>query len=789
MKIIFVSIFASIVFVDFAYGYEVHTHARITTFAYSKSDLCKGNIVQDADKYLTINCTTTDEISSIGLSLKTLLGRTSNESMYYYEIIDSKQFKRQPKDSYVRLLFPKFSTSESSISKTIPDWLLRGAVREDDIIGFDYPNDDPSGNFWRVFHHFYDPVNNTGLISPIDYIKWPSGGVLPQRAPDWALGYENAFTDPQIPNRQRRNHFTIVDAREAMFRALTGRTYDDTGNVNLLIGSVDNEGNTLRKATEGDRKAYWATTFRSLGDVVHLVQDMANPQHTRNDSHNPTKDGGYAADFERYINSLAQGKPPKGLDGKKLPIFHQLKFEGYPIPKFTNYSRFWHDDLPGQVQDGKGLADYSNREFFTAGTGMGSNRYNLPPNNWQEIGYTPSKVFGRADNRIGPFSYRYLIREIKDKNETSSHDEIRITRQSLWSRGRLMATYSMDYYVYDDMVDLLIPRAVAYSAGLINYFFRGRMEIAPPKDGIYALIDHSPTHARNDAGVAYAGSAIFGFHTLKIQVKDATQYNDDTLSGGQMYAVVKYRLNRCYESDLSGERGLSGALPENCTAADFNGLEEKIAVSDPAPNGPIELTKEFKEITFTFSGDEIIPVNAHSLHLQVVYRGKLGSETDAVVVATHDIAEPTYVHLINNTDYQCVNETMTHSPGGGKAFTDIQVHINNAATAQFSLPSLPVAHFYRVVMLMEKTPYTYHMTGGLPTGSRVYLPDTIQPGSDTGITPTLPFRGTYQRDYPHLVILDNNNCKGYGDGTSDWKLLETMKDLEQKTPLPVAFPQ
>ncbi len=33
------------------------------------------------------------------------------------------------------------------------------------------------------------------------------------------------------------------------------------------------------------RHAYRATTFRALGDVLHLVQDMGQPQHTRNAAH------------------------------------------------------------------------------------------------------------------------------------------------------------------------------------------------------------------------------------------------------------------------------------------------------------------------------------------------------------------------------------------------------------------------------------------------------------------------------------------------------------------------
>lgn len=33
------------------------------------------------------------------------------------------------------------------------------------------------------------------------------------------------------------------------------------------------------------RKAYWAALFRSLGDVVHLIQDMAQPQDMRYDAY------------------------------------------------------------------------------------------------------------------------------------------------------------------------------------------------------------------------------------------------------------------------------------------------------------------------------------------------------------------------------------------------------------------------------------------------------------------------------------------------------------------------
>ncbi|BCO30781.1 hypothetical protein TspCOW1_08840 [Thiohalobacter sp. COW1] len=50
------------------------------------------------------------------------------------------------------------------------------------------------------------------------------------------------------------------------------------------------------------RKAYWATTFRALGDVLHLIQDMAQPQHTRNDLHNTDYGHGERV-YEKYTNA------------------------------------------------------------------------------------------------------------------------------------------------------------------------------------------------------------------------------------------------------------------------------------------------------------------------------------------------------------------------------------------------------------------------------------------------------------------------------------------------------
>jgi hypothetical protein len=81
--------------------------------------------------------------------------------------------------------------------------------------------------------------------------------------------------------------------------------------------------------------------------------------------------------------------------------------------------------------------------------------------------------------------------------------------------------------------------------------------------------------------------------------------------------------------------------------------EEEIVVSEPlraqgVPFGDAQ-NPLGRELSFSFSRE--LPINAWDVVLQVVYRGRLGGEEDAVVVATKDISEPTFIATYNDTDY------------------------------------------------------------------------------------------------------------------------------------------
>ncbi|MCZ2133902.1 MAG: hypothetical protein LC098_00485, partial [Burkholderiales bacterium] len=178
-------------------------------------------------------------------------------------------------------------------------WLTAGAIREDDAaVALHFPdiyigedrslandilmNDSPiGGHVNRFCNHFYDAykgASNSLEVTKYDALPYCSRTGLTGlsswgiAAPAWALALQTGTTVFQATADvgSRANHFAIADAKEAMWRAATG--YDGA-----MLMKVASNG--------AERMKYWATMFRSLGGAVHLLQDMAQPQHTRNESH------------------------------------------------------------------------------------------------------------------------------------------------------------------------------------------------------------------------------------------------------------------------------------------------------------------------------------------------------------------------------------------------------------------------------------------------------------------------------------------------------------------------
>src|SRR5690606_6807050 len=97
-----------------------------------------------------------------------------------------------------------------------------------------------------------DPINDL----PINFLGLSLG--LTIASPDWILESDGSIGRDHYADEEQK--YSYSDARQYFYEALT-----DENNLS--------------------RSFSWGKTFRSLGQVIHHIQDMAQPQHVRNDAH------------------------------------------------------------------------------------------------------------------------------------------------------------------------------------------------------------------------------------------------------------------------------------------------------------------------------------------------------------------------------------------------------------------------------------------------------------------------------------------------------------------------
>jgi len=666
-----------------AVSYEIDTHGAISKYTYDKSVQISG---ESTSLYHDMGVEQWNQQENLDMPFGEV----------YYDVFNADVHERNVFKDYGGFIIEnKLKVSPLSLR----GWLMRGAIREDDVVADSVNNgpcnirDDknPQDDLYpnppdRPLNHFYDPINDRGLNQV----------VIGEKATDWALGVENALGDPPVEDAGRRNHFTLLDAREAQYRALTGRKSSDPADPTYpVVADANKIGPGGTSVTKADRDAYWATMFRSLGDLLHMIQDMAQPQHTRNDSHldecEPFKFLVNKSIYEEYVNSRALGDTY--LLKNKIPVQTEpLIFDtepSYPIPSFNDaVSYFTTRNKDSQIMDRRGMADYSNRGFFSAGTNLYQGpfppKYDSPENNYPSYGQSTLSENWVHEPLKNHGQVVLLTNTVPDSLPNGqSVPDVPLTTygifdQFLEHRG-FIKRYTLNRYNYDAMADLLIPRAVAYGAGLLDYFFRGRLAISLPPEGIYGVIDHTQPHALisglPEKG-ASGGGGVFGFEKIILNVNNATPDIDGGLSppfvqgigAGTFRAVAHYRLNPCYTTDLSGE---ADGVVCNTNLITDPANEARIATSEAVAVSAFDNSGP-NRIEFDFSA-EPIPVNAVDLKIQVVYYGELGAEAQAIAVGMRDISEPSFYLIRNSSDYYSFNQMIYR--------TDDPTFISLASTA------------------------------------------------------------------------------------------------------------
>jgi hypothetical protein len=329
---------------------------------------------------------------------------------------------------------------------TARDWMIEGAIREDDYVdnpalgtlGCRRPENPPS-QVNRVLHHFLDVQRGgRGLTVFGQELGFP--------APDWALGRQGRGPGPD------QSQFSLPDARDYQYQSLTAPSREL-------------------------RDQHTARLFRALGHVVHVLEDMAQPQHTRNDPHAGCVDlvAGEHSWYEHYIETRTMGR--RFL--RRGQVSPPLVFGGYGTVDIRPYQEFFAD------ADQRGLADFSSQNFLSAGTNLSvifGNCGGLPQPPCEASAYgtetRPFSIQTRAGAVISGTVTLYT-RDVVDALTGEVIPKVPLSSSSVWDQHleakELLPLFSLNSINYDAMADILVPRAVGYAAGFLNAFFRGSL--------------------------------------------------------------------------------------------------------------------------------------------------------------------------------------------------------------------------------------------------------------------------------------------------------------------------
>ncbi len=392
-------------------------------------------------------------------------------------------------------------------------------------------------NNGRAQNHFHNPLlnwDNAGLNSTMKAKWFPFifdpflllgscnfASYFPSVIVECGFTGESSVIWSQNEDQHVGGEWSWQDAREYFHIALTGM--DFAGNV-VAPEPGDTEDET--------RDKYFAKTFRAVGQLMHLVEDASVPMHARNDVH-------ILFSYEGWVESLRKDTINGGDEEFNNLISNPVSFHSsilslpennladIPIAKIIDTDQYTGANPDATVQrkcsvtetticntdsdcpSGEtclstiGLAEYSNANFITEDTRF----TDFPYPAWDSVEKTNYDVEDpRDNNRMVKRQYYKKIQHgelgVEDKDGDGTPDYRLATvgflkdyileyfpERDAYLRSKERP--ALDSIVYEDYADLLVPRAVGYSAGLIDYFFRGELYViylVPSNDGVNPIM-------------------------------------------------------------------------------------------------------------------------------------------------------------------------------------------------------------------------------------------------------------------------------------------------------------
>jgi len=318
-------------------------------------------------------------------------------------------------------------------------WLQEGAYLEDagsnlqGIIGMA-----------RYNNHFHNPLKPWGSAGLNDLGCTGESAVLWAQYGSWQTGYIEG-------------DWSWKKARDSLYSALTSK-YDS------------------------DRRANFAQTFRGLGHQMHLIQDMSVPAHVRNDAHpretlleiNPLTGDYYFETWARknawIINSFASAP----VDSQVRLDISQSGFA--PVSQLVDTEQY--AGAGPSISLTWGLSEYTNSNFLSDNTIFTENFSQTDGRYFPYPRYN-GRCYELITEHLSAAVHRTYLRKTCEGEPINHFAAISpfYSYLGLSSPSLQRSAFVLDAAVHREYTSKLIPRAVGYSSSLLNYFFRGDIDM------------------------------------------------------------------------------------------------------------------------------------------------------------------------------------------------------------------------------------------------------------------------------------------------------------------------
>lgn len=473
--------------------------------------------------------------------------------------------------------YADFINTISSDIPRLPQPNQKGGVFQSMVDGSydeDWADQDAGGK--RSLNHFYDPLTGLGLSeTPPD--KPYAGGI---GNPSFLWASTSNCIGINFPGVTRFN-FGENENTSNIWSWPNARGYEWLG---------------LTAATQLERQTNLDNMFRAIGQVMHLLEDTTQPQHVRNEQHLDKFVKGISTPWRSPIEDYGQ-------DHWQTLNYGDGSMLNWRNAGFTKLEDFWNrhkydgsssaalvadaNEDPNGGPNTLGLAEWCNANFLGARHMYADyypkgdiRRYPYPSLHSTDYSQIQAKFpaavhpIGLKNGQFGPSIY---------VNKTG--DGIQFNDISRLTYIGASFPYSQLMTIYDDNVlsnyhNLLIPKAVKYAAGVIDYYFRGTMDVNSTDngDGTFTLT------IVNTSSQDFSGGAFHLFYDdangnrteLTSGDFDASGYSGSLASNDSFDAIVTSQTNAArYVLVYQGTIGTASGQPSDPVDANI-----AIAVKD-----------------------------------------------------------------------------------------------------------------------------------------------------------------------------------------------------------------